>query len=240
MYRVCADVNDVEVKSVLLEEDFDLHVDAIRNSIEPQTKIIFLCSSNNPTGNVLSRNRVIDLIKWFNGVVVIDEAYIDFSGDEGFINELSTFSNLAVLQTFSKAWGLAGLRVGMCFADPVIINTLSKIKYPYNVSSESQRLVLKHVSNTDAYKNMINSIVNERTRMRQALQCLMFVNHVYPSAANFLLVKVENSTRLYDQLLEHGVAVRNRTKLPRCENSLRITIGTEKENNRLLEILNAL
>ena len=240
MYRVCAAVNDVNIKPVLLDQNFDLDVDVVKATIEPQTKIIFLCSPNNPTGNNLTRNRVIELIKWFGGIVVIDEAYIDFSEEKSFINELETFRNLVVLQTFSKAWGLAGLRVGMCFADPVIISMLNRIKHPYNVSSESQRIVSQQVSNTDNYEKTLTSILTERTRMCQALQALPFVRQVYPSAANFLLVRVEDSTQLYNTLLEQGIVVRNRTKLPRCENCLRITIGTEQENNRLLEILNAI
>ncbi|NOX17118.1 MAG: aminotransferase class I/II-fold pyridoxal phosphate-dependent enzyme, partial [Chlorobi bacterium] len=201
------------------------------------TKAIFICSPNNPTGNLLSRKSILKILDNFNGLVVLDEAYVDFAETKSFIEEINKRNNLIVLQTFSKAWGLANLRVGSAFADKRIISILNKIKYPYNVNGLSQKAVLQALSKTEEVKGTVRKIIAERTRLKKGLQNFDFVKNVFPSDANFLLVKVAGASKIYDYLLKNGVIVRNRSGLPHCEECLRFTVGAESENDKLLELL---
>jgi len=240
MYSVAGEVNGVVIKRVSLTYDFELDTNSVFNTIDETTKLVFLCSPNNPSGNLLNGNKVKEILKAFSGLVVIDEAYIDFARDKGFIDELPTHPNLVILQTFSKAWGLAGLRLGMCFASDEIIKVLNKIKYPYNVNSYTQQKALEALGNTDQMKQWVNEILNERENLRKKLNQLKVVKRIYPSDANFLLVQMDNAKVAYDRLLNANIIVRDRSGVVRCENCLRITIGTPKENERLLEILKEL
>lgn len=234
MYAVCAGVNDVQVKRVLLTSAYDLDMTAIREAIDETIKVVFLCSPNNPSGNLLSKKAVINLVEDFAGLVVIDEAYIDFASDSGFTTLLDTYPNLVVLQTFSKAWGLAGLRLGMCFASEFIISILNKIKYPYNISSQTQQLALKAVENEDQKNKWVQEILREREKLAAALNDLEAVSVVHPSDANFVLVKVNDASQLYKDLMLIGTIVRDRSRVVLCEDSLRITVGTPEENALLI------
>jgi histidinol-phosphate aminotransferase len=240
MYQVCADVNAVKINRVNLTTEYDLDVDAIIDSADATTKIVFLCSPNNPSGNVMSRSRVISVLENFSGLVVIDEAYIDFSKEQSFLNELSQYPSLVILQTFSKAWGLAGLRLGMCFASTAIVNTLNKIKYPYNVNIVTQQLALKALNNENQKNKWVEEILLQRTLLAKQLLSVKLVNKIYPSDANFLLVKVNNAPDIYKKLMTMGIIVRDRSKVILCENCLRITIGTPDENKKLIEALKTL
>jgi len=237
MYSVCADVNAVGIRKVLLTPDFDLDVDTLVKNFDANTKVLFLCSPNNPTGNLLSRAKTVDVLTRFPGIVVIDEAYIDFASGKSFIEELSSYPNLIVLQTFSKAWGLAGLRLGMCFASEAIINVLNKIKYPYNVNIQTQTLALEALENFRQKENWVKEVVLQRDVMDKALRQLAIVEHVYPSDANFLLARVKDAHGIYEYLMNKGIIVRDRSKVALCYNCLRITIGTPEENQRLLAAL---
>lgn len=234
MYAVCAGVNDVQVKRVLLTDAYDVDMNAIQAAIDATTKIVFLCSPNNPSGNLLSKEPIIEFVEAFTGLVVIDEAYIDFAGDPGFANMVDRYPNLVVLQTFSKAWGLAGLRLGMCFASEFIIGILNKIKYPYNISSQTQQLALQALENEAQKNKWVKEILEERERLALALDKLDCVSYVHPSDANFVLVRVSNAATLYKELMEAGTIVRDRSKVVLCENSLRITVGTPEENSLLI------
>jgi histidinol-phosphate aminotransferase len=240
MYEVAAGVNAVRVKKVLLSETFQLNVEAVLQAVGANTKLIFLCSPNNPTGNCLRREAVRQILANFGGIVVVDEAYIHFACEKSFVGELSNFPNLAVLQTFSKAWGLAGLRVGLAFASREIIAFLNKIKPPYNVSEIAQKTLLAALRNKESVEKTIAEIVRERERLRAELQKLSFVRQIYPSQTNFLLVKTVDAKRIYDFLIESRIVVRNRSNVELCENCLRITVGTTTENNRLIETLQKL
>lgn len=237
MYAVCADVNAVNINRVTLTTDYDLDVTSIEKAIDKNVKIIFLCSPNNPSGNLLDRSKIIDVVSSFNGLVVIDEAYIDFSKEPSFIQELDHYPNLVILQTFSKAWGLAGLRLGMCFASQEIISTLNKIKYPYNVNIQTQELALIAMENITQKNEWVNDILEQRKVLSSLLNELRIVKKVYPSDANFLLVKVDDAPGTYKYLMEKGIIVRDRSKIVLCNNCLRITVGTEVENMKLIEAL---
>lgn len=239
MYAVCAAVNAVQVEKILLTPDFDIDLSAF-SAPDSKAKVIFLCSPNNPTGNLLSYDKIIEVLKRFDGLVVIDEAYIDFSNSRSFVPELAKYPNLIVLQTFSKAWGLAGLRLGMCFASPEIIQVLNKIKYPYNINSVTQKLALDALNNEEQKNEWVKDLVEQRTRMATALSKLSITEQVYPSAANFLLVRVKEAFQTYQYLMKKGIIVRDRSNVVRCNGCLRITIGTPQENTQLLEALHNL
>ena len=234
MYSVCADINAVQVQRVLLSSSYDLDLPAIRSATDRSTRIIFLCSPNNPSANLLSRETVLSIVEDFDGLVVVDEAYIDFSGSESYTTQLNLYPNLVVLQTFSKAWGLAGLRLGMCFAQEMIVSVLNKIKYPYNINCQTQELVLKALANESQKDRWVNEILNERAKLVAALNDLEMVRHVYPSDANFVLVRVDDASGTYRLLMEMGTIVRDRSRVVLCEDCLRITVGTPKENETLI------
>ena len=237
MYEVSANINDVEVRKVLLTADYHLNTDGISESVDENTKLFFLCSPNNPTGNSLNREDIELLLNNFEGIVVIDEAYINFSKQRSFISELIEYPNLVVLQTFSKAWGMAGLRVGMAFASEAIINVFNKIKPPYNINEASQKLVMNALDNIDQVNSWIQVIVLEREKLIHELKKLAFVQKVLPSDANFILIKVENAKTIYNYLTENGIIVRDRSKVDLCEGCLRITVGTIVENIQLINTL---
>jgi histidinol-phosphate aminotransferase len=238
MYEVSANINNVPVKKISLTPDFQLNLEGIANAIDEQTKIIFLCSPNNPTGNSLNREDVEALLNNYFGIVVVDEAYINFSRFKSLTQELSEYPNLVVMQTLSKAWGLAALRIGMAFASEEIIHVLNKIKPPYNINQASQELALQALDNVQEVNDMIREIVNERRLLEQALPSIPFVQLVHPSDANFLLVQVTEPARIYQYLRDRGIVVRDRSRVELCEGCLRITVGTPYENKLLLEALN--
>ena len=237
MYEVYAHINNVPVKAVPLTPTFQLDLEALENAIDARTKLIFLCSPNNPTANSLIREDVEMILNNFDGLVVVDEAYINFSRQRSFVPELKEYPNLVVLQTFSKAWGLDALRLGMTLAATDIIQVLNKIKPPYNINQATQELALKALDNLEEVNSMIVEIVREREQLAQQLSGLPFVQKVYPSDANFLLAKTSNATRLYHYLKDQGIIVRNRSNVLLCEGCLRITVGTEKENKELMAAL---
>lgn len=235
MYKVCADINAVNVQVASLTADFQLDLGSITSTIDATTKIIFLCSPNNPSGNLLNAEDIRKIITTFNGLVVLDEAYIDFSSFAGFSQYLGQHPNLVILQTLSKAWGLAGLRLGMCFASKEIIGVLNKIKYPYNLNVSTQSLVLEKLKNEDQIKKNVKIILDEREKLSIELSKLEFVKKIYPSDANFLLVNVMDAKAIYNMMMQNGIILRDRSNVTLCENCLRITIGTPKENKVLIE-----
>ncbi|HEY0245937.1 MAG TPA: histidinol-phosphate transaminase [Mucilaginibacter sp.] len=237
MYEVSANINDVQTKKVSLTEDFQLNLEGIAEAIDAHTKLIFICSPNNPTGNSINRDDVETLLANFNGIVVVDEAYINFSRQKTFIQELTEYANLVVLQTLSKAWGLAGLRVGMAFASEEIIEVMNKVKPPYNVNESSQQLALKALANVDQVNDWIKETLTQRDRLVLALKNFDFVLDIYPSDANFILVKTTDPKGIYNYLVQKGIIVRDRSKIDLCEGSLRITVGTPAENQILIETL---
>lgn len=237
MYEVSANINDIAIKRVNLTPAFQLNLEGIAEAIDEQTKIIFICSPNNPTGNSINRDDIETVLSNFNGLVVVDEAYINFSKQKSFIQELLEYNNLVILQTLSKAWGLAGLRIGMAFASPEIIDIFNKIKPPYNINEASQMLGLEALDNIDKVNNWIKETVEERELLDKMLLALPFVQHVYPSDANFLLMKANNPKDIYNYLVELGIIVRDRSSVTLCENCLRITVGTPEENKELLTAL---
>lgn len=237
MYQVSADINDVEVKKVPLTSDFQLDLPGIEAGIDDNTKIIFLCSPNNPTGNSLSKEDIEALLNNYFGIVVIDEAYINFSRFRSFTQELKDYPQLVILQTLSKAWGLAALRVGMAFSSEEIIAVMNKIKPPYNINQASQELVLQALDEVGQVNDMIRIIVDERELLKTSLEALPVVKHIYPSDANFILVRVTDAKALYQELLTKGIVVRDRSSVVLCEGCLRITIGTPAENKKLLEAI---
>ena len=237
MYEVAANVNNVECRKVSLDENFDLDADRVLESADEWTKVIFLCSPNNPSGNSLDRGSIYKILKNYEGIVVIDEAYIDFSAYPSFLKELSGFPNLIVLQTLSKAWGAAGIRLGMAFASPEIIGVLNKIKYPYNVNQLTQEKALELLNDEATMKHQMNEILTERNRLEKILSEPPFSYQVYPSDANFLLVNVGKADAMYNGLVKKGIVVRNRSNVQKCRGCLRITIGTPKENDSLLNAM---
>lgn len=234
MYRVSADINNVEYRRVNLDSDFDIDIDAIFKAVDDNTKVIWLCSPNNPTGNALSRNRIRRIIDGFEGIVVVDEAYIDFSSQPSWLEELPAMPNLIVLQTFSKAWGLASVRCGMAFASTDIIELFNKVKYPYNINLLTQNFVSERINLIDEKERRVAAILSERPRVMEELSKLSIVEKVYPTDANFVLVKVSDANATYQRLVERGIIVRNRHSVTLCGNCLRITIGTREENDTLL------
>ena len=237
MYEVCAEMNNVKVKKVLLKENFQLDLDSIEKTIDPFTKLIFICSPNNPTGNSINRNDIEVLLNNFEGLVVIDEAYINYAKQKTFITELTEYPNLVVLQTLSKAWGLAGLRLGMAFAAEPIISYMNKVKYPYNISTAAQQLALEALDNITTVNDWIKTTVEQREWLKKELSQLFFVRNVYPSDTNFLLAKMEAARKIYDYLSAKGIIVRDRSKIILCDDCLRITIGTPEENQQLIDVL---
>ena len=237
MYGVCAQINGVERRSVLLNRDFSLDADAVLEAMDERTKIIFLCSPNNPTSNSLDRDAMIRIIDEADCMVVIDEAYIDFSIRPGLLSLLQQKGNLVVLQTLSKAWGLAGIRLGILFAHPALVGYLTSVKYPYNINSLTIKEALNGLDDQEQRQEWISKIIGERSRMAGAIAQMPYVNVVYPSDANFLLVKVDDPLLVYRFLMERGIIIRDRSSVPLCEGCIRITIGTRKENNLLLDAL---
>ena len=237
MYEVLANINSIENRQVLLQFDFQPNVTSILNSVNEKTKIIFLCSPNNPTGNLFKKESVQKILENFLGLVVIDEAYIDFSEGESWLNDLNDFPNLVITQTLSKAYASAGIRVGICYASEEIISVLHKIKPPYNSNLLSQKRAIKVLKDEEAIKSQVAIIKHERTTLTEALLPIKFVSKIYKSDANFMLIKVDDATKRYKQLLEKGFVVRNRSTQPLCKNTLRITLGTPEENKKLIEVL---
>ena len=234
MYEVYAHINDVPLKEVPLLPDYQLDLENLEAAIDENTKIIFLCSPNNPTGNSLEREDIEMIINNFDGIVVVDEAYINYSRHLSFISELKDYPNLVVMQTFSKAWGLAALRLGMNFASKEIISIMNKIKPPYNINQATQELALQALDHLEDVNAMIMETVKEREELVKELNNLPVVQKVYPSDANFLLVKTVNATGIYDHLKEKGIIVRNRSNVILCEDCLRITIGTKEQDQQLI------
>lgn len=238
MYKVCADINDVEYRAVILDDDFDFSPDALLGNCDEKTKLIFLCSPNNPTGNALPAEKMINVLERFQGIVVVDEAYIDFSSQPSFLQRLNAYPNLVVLQTFSKAWGSAGIRLGMAFASSEIIEIFNKIKYPYNINKLTQEHALKLLPQYEKVQQWVKELIGERNILAAKLSAFPFVNKVYPSDANFLLVKTDDAQRLYDYLVTKGIIVRNRNNITLCLGCVRITVGTPEENRTLIGALN--
>jgi histidinol-phosphate aminotransferase len=240
MYGVLANINAVENKEILLSEDFQPQIEKIMEAVDSTTKIIFLCSPNNPTGNSFSDESVAYLLQNFKGLVVIDEAYIDFSKKESWINELDEYPNLVITQTLSKAYGLAGIRLGICYASAEVISVLNKIKPPYNVNELTQKRALERLANPEKIKSEIDSIIMQREELLKVLLDVKFVEKIYPTEANFILVKVDDANKRYAELIAKGIVIRNRTTQPLCDNCLRFTVGTEQENMKLIEALKQL
>jgi histidinol-phosphate aminotransferase len=237
MYEVSADINDVAIKKINLTKEFNLDTEGILNATDENTKLVFICSPNNPTGNNMNRIDVEMLLNNFPGIVLIDEAYINFSRQKTFIQELTEYPNLIVMQTMSKAWGLAALRLGLCYASLDIIDLFNKVKPPYNINKASQQLALEALQQTGQVNDWIKEVVSERSSLEKVLAKFSFVEKIYKSDANFLLVKVKDANALYDYLSSNGIVVRNRSKEALCENCLRITIGTPDENRTLIKAL---
>ena len=237
MYSVLAGINAIGIKKVNLTDDFQLDVDKILNVADNNSKVLFLCSPNNPTGNSLRANDIETLLNNFKGIVAIDEAYIDFSNEESWTKRLGEFPNLIVTQTLSKAYGMAGIRLGICYASQEIISVLDRIKPPYNVNELTQKKAIELLSDRSIAKNQIENILEERETLKSELQSIDFVSIIYPSDANFILVKVDDATKRYNQLIDKGIVIRNRTTQPGCENCLRFTVGTKMENEKLIKTL---
>ena len=234
MYRVAADISGIELRKVSLTSDFQLDTKDLLAAADEHTKLIFLCSPNNPTGNSLVKEDMLEIVKKFGGLVIVDEAYIDFAPGKTLLSVLQSFPNLVVLQTFSKAWGMAGIRLGMAFASADIIRVLNKIKYPYNLNTLTQQKAIEQIENKEQVDNWIKRLISERKKMAEELINFPFVIKVYPSDANFLLVKMYDAQGIYNYLVEEGIIVRDRSKVHLCDDSLRITIGSEEENTTLL------
>lgn len=240
MYEVSANINDVTVRKASLTPDFQLDLEAIESAMDENTKLIFICSPNNPTANAINREDIEMVLNNFDGIVVVDEAYINFSRQKSLIQELTEYPNLVILQTLSKAWGLAALRVGMAFASEDIINVFNKIKPPYNINQASQELALQALDNIDQVNGWIKETVEERNKLQAGLEKLPIVELVYPSDANFLLVKTVDAKGIYNKLVAQGIIVRDRSKVELCAGCLRITIGTPEENVTLLNTLQSI
>ena len=237
MYQVCADINDIECRQVLLDDNFQLHADAVLQACDEHTKIIWLCSPNNPTGNSLDRDEMMKVVEGFDGIVIVDEAYIDFAQQLSLRQELPTHPNLIILQTMSKAWGSAAIRLGMAFASKEIIAIYNKVKYPYNVNLLTQQQAMEMLKDPFEVDKTVKIILQERNRLMQAFRELPLCEQIYPTDANFFLARVTDAKRIYDYLVDKGIIVRNRSRIQLCQNCLRITIGTRTENNELLSAL---
>lgn len=237
MYKVCANINNVSIDQILLTEDFQLNTEKILNRVTDFTKLIFVCSPNNPTANDINRTDIITLLENFDGLVVVDEAYIDFSEQESFAGLVKDYPNLVVLQTLSKAFGLAGIRLGIAIANPQIIDYMLKVKAPYNINKLTSEVALQAFDDLDTVTKNIQSIISEKERVIAALEGLDQIENIYPSTANFLLFRVDNALQVYKQLAELGIIIRYRGNEPHCENCLRMTIGTAEENDQFLKAL---
>ena len=237
MYQVAASIHDVEVVKVPLRADFSLDAEAILQSATARSKMVFLCSPNNPTGNSLDQESILKIIREFHGVVVVDEAYIDFDPGSSLLPRLGEFENLVILQTLSKAWGMAGIRLGMAFASPEIIGILNKIKYPYNINMLTQQKALELLENTEEKEQWVNTLLQERKILAEKLEKIPYVRKVWPSDANFILVTMKNARKTYEYLVDQGIIVRDRSRILLCDESLRITVGSESENKTLLTAL---
>lgn len=237
MYEVCADINDVEYRPVLLDEQFQITADKLLAACDANTKVIWICSPNNPTGNHINREAIMAVLQNFQGVVVVDEAYSDFSGERTFRSVIERFPNIIVLNTMSKAWGCAGLRLGMAFASKEIIDIFNKVKYPYNINSLTQQEALEILKDPFQVDEWVKNILQERSKVASAFRDLPICQKVYPTDANFFLAKMTDAQAIYDYLVEKGIIVRNRNKVQLCGNCLRITIGKKSENVELLSAL---
>lgn len=237
MYEVCAAMNDIAIKKIPLLNNYQLDLTAIETAIDVHTKLIFICSPNNPTGNSIHREDIEIILNNFEGLVVIDEAYINYAKQKTFIAELTEYPNLVILQTLSKAWGLAGLRLGMAFSGQPIIDYLNKVKYPYNINTATQQLAIEALGNISSVNNWTKTTVEQRDWLQTALLSLSFTKTVYPSDANFILVKMDDAPAIYHYLADKGIIVRDRSSVLLCEDCLRITIGTPDENSQLIECL---
>ncbi|MEM8527054.1 MAG: histidinol-phosphate transaminase [Bacteroidota bacterium] len=239
MYKVSASIADVQVKNILLTPDYQPNVEEILEVADERSKLLFLCTPNNPTGNRFERAKVLELLEKFKGVVVIDEAYIDFSAEESYNQLLEKYPNLVVMQTFSKAWGMAAIRLGIAYASKEIIHYFNKVKPPYNVNILTQQAALKALENYEQQQAVVREILEERAKLMKALPAFSFVQNAYPSDANFILIKVEKPNELYKYLVGKGIIVRNRSNVPLCEGGLRITVGTKLENEQLMAAMKA-
>ena len=237
MYKVCADINDIEYRPVLLDEQYQMTAEKLLAATDEHTKIIWLCTPNNPTGNCLNREEVVKVIEGFEGLVIVDEAYSDFSSQKPLRTELAKYANLIVLNTMSKAWGCAAIRLGMAFASEEIIHILNKVKYPYNVNQLTQQQALEALKDPFEVDNWVKILLQERSRMMEAFAMLPICEKVYPTDANFFLAKMTDATKIYNYLVDRGIIVRNRTRVQLCQNCLRITIGTKTENSELIAAL---
>lgn len=237
MYEVSADINNVDITKVPLNADFTLNVANVIEAIVPETKFIFLCSPNNPTGNSMDKKDILEIVDHFHGLVIVDEAYIDFSSQASLIQELDNYPNLVILQTFSKAWGLASLRLGMAFGNSEIIEILNMIKPPYNINGATQDLALNALENVDRMQEMVQEILNQKKYLESMLKDISSVRKIYPSDANFILIKVDDAHKKYLELINDNVIVRDRSRVALCEDCLRITVGTHEENKTLIKQL---
>lgn len=237
MYKVCADVNNVDYRNVLLNADYQFSADDLLASADEKTKLIFLCSPNNPTGNDLLRSEIEKVLTTFDGLVILDEAYNDFSDRPSFLSELDKYPNLIVLQTFSKAMGSAGIRLGMAFASTEIIGILNKIKYPYNVNELTQKQAIEVLQNYSQVEAWVKTLIEERAYLEKVFAALPCTEKIYPSDANFFLAKVSDAKAIYNYLVAKGIIVRNRSSIALCKDCLRVTVGTREENNQLIEAL---
>ena len=240
MYAVLANLNGIQQQCVSLIADFQIDVPAVLNAIRPNSKLLFICSPNNPSGNVMSRTAIKEILKAFKGLVVIDEAYIDFTDTESWLEDLSEHPNLVVTQTLSKAYGLAGIRLGICYASEEIIAVLNKIKPPYNINSLTQKAAISAISKRENTKQQLKTILDQRTELIKEFKKIAWIEKLYPTDANFILIRVDNANLRYEQLKNKGIIVRNRTCEDGCTNCLRITVGTAEENKRLINTLNTL
>ncbi len=237
MYEVCADINNVEYRRVMLDEQYQVTADKLLAATDDHTKAIWICSPNNPTGNKIMREEIIKVIEQYDGLVIVDEAYIDFSSEPTILRQLTQHPNLIVLHTMSKAWGSAAIRLGMAFAQKDIIDIFNKVKYPYNINLLTQEQALKRLNDTVSVERWVNMLLQERGKLMQSFSELPICKQVYPTDANFFLAKMTNAQNIYDYLVEKGIIVRNRTRITLCQNCLRVTIGTKEENSELLGAL---
>lgn len=237
MYEVCADINNVEYRNVLLDENYQISADKLLAACDENTKAVWICSPNNPTGNNINRAEIIKVIEGFEGFVIVDEAYIDFSKEASMTAYMEKYPNLIIMHTMSKAWGSAAIRLGMAFASSEVIDIFNKVKYPYNVNELTQKQALKRLEDKDTVATWVRILLEERTRLMDAFAELPICEKVYPTDANFFLAKVNDAQKIYDYLVEKGIIVRNRTRVTLCQNCLRVTIGTKEENSELLGAL---
>ena len=238
MYEVCADINDIEYRRVSLDDNFNFDPDTLLAATDENTKLLWICSPNNPTGNAYPIEMIIKTAQAFNGIVMVDEAYIDFSSKGSMIAYLDQCPNVIVLQTFSKAWGRAGLRLGVAYASPEIIDYYNKVKYPYNINAITQEKALEALENVAEEKAWVDELLDNRSLLAEALEKMSCVKHIYPSDANFLLIRVDDPDCLYNFLCKQGIIVRNRNRVEKCAGCLRITIGTKNENAQLINAIN--